>query len=700
MPIYNKNKSYIGGNPSTDNGYFGADPVIPTPTPTVTSTTSITPTPTVTPSNTATPSHTPSNTPTPVTQTPTPSQTPTSVTPTPTNTPTQTIPVTPTNTPSHTPRSIPVTPPAVRPIFIDPIDLEKDPIDSPILYITQTPTPTPTSTQTPTPTQTPTQTCTPTQTPTQTATCTPTKSASPTPTPTASQTGTPTQTPTQTPTGTATNTPTPTQTPSHTGTPTQTPTSTATQTPSHTAKATPTPTPTTTPSLTPTSTHTPPATPSPTPTITKTATPSLTPTKTGTNTPTPTQTPTNSKSQTDEIRAFYRFDENMYDYTCHGYDLTTDKNLYSTLPFGDNPVTYEDGPAARYNKALQFNGNYTGYCGAYDVSSVITVIMWVKIRSNEAGGNMPLYVESIATGTSSKVDIYQLALDANGWPYVKIGGIGATSAAFGGDPTGKTFTNRQIPIDGQWHNIAFVVDTTTLAATNIKIYVDRALGYSVTTNISTLKLPTISNSQTGGTLTVGSKFWFGALDEIMVYDKELPAGLIYQAINNPSGSITCITQTPTPTVTRTRTPTPTPTQPAGSFRVPHIAFGAPLAPQRPCRNAVGVAQSYPYALCYGGTFDFSIDSTGGATGDDFGWLKKTFNGPVQSATYVNVWVNLDSSKMFVGSPQFTVNKPLNGFASQNVSNLIGGHTYYIAGENDLGQRSQLYSITIPYYIYV
>jgi type VI secretion system secreted protein VgrG len=104
------------------------------------------PTPSVTP--TTTPDPTPSNTPTPtVTQTP-------GATPTPT--------ITPTNT---------VTP-------------------------TETPTNTPTITPTETPTNTPTQTITPTITPTETPTLTPTNTETPTPTPTVTETATPTPTPT------------------------------------------------------------------------------------------------------------------------------------------------------------------------------------------------------------------------------------------------------------------------------------------------------------------------------------------------------------------------------------------------------------------------------------------------------------------------------------------------------------------------
>jgi hypothetical protein len=116
-------------------GYtYSLDVLGPTPTPTVTSTSTPTTTPTQTPTNTSTPTQTPTNTSTPTT-TPTNTGTPTQ-TPTNTSTPTTTTTQTPTNTgtPTQTP--------------------------------TNTSTPTTTTTQTPTNTITPTQTTTNTPTPT------------------------------------------------------------------------------------------------------------------------------------------------------------------------------------------------------------------------------------------------------------------------------------------------------------------------------------------------------------------------------------------------------------------------------------------------------------------------------------------------------------------------------------------------------
>jgi len=189
----------VGQNPQNIAFSLG---LVPSPTPSVTST--VTPTATVT--QTITPTQT-------VTPTPT-------ITETPTQTPTPTQTRTPTATNSPTPTAT----------------------------VTTTPTKTPTSTPSPTATLTPSPTTSPGATPTRTSTVTPTISVTPTLTPTV--TATPTRTATATPTRTLTVTPT--VTPTISKTPTQTPTKTATQTPTPTVTNTQTTTPSPTATITPT----------------------------------------------------------------------------------------------------------------------------------------------------------------------------------------------------------------------------------------------------------------------------------------------------------------------------------------------------------------------------------------------------------------------------------------------------------------
>ena len=139
--------------------------VIPTPTPSVTSTVTPTPNPSKTPLPTNTPTRTPTNTNTPsVTNTVTPTST---TTPTNTNTPSVTNSVTPTTTTTPTNTNTPSVTNTVTPTITT--------------TSTNTPTQSVTNTQTPTNTPTPTNTETPTQTPTNTVTPTNTSSPSPTP---------------------------------------------------------------------------------------------------------------------------------------------------------------------------------------------------------------------------------------------------------------------------------------------------------------------------------------------------------------------------------------------------------------------------------------------------------------------------------------------------------------------------------------
>jgi hypothetical protein len=166
--------------------------VVPTPTPSMTSTASYTPTPT--PSISETPTGTPTMTPgaseTP-TGTPTPSITPSESstgTPTPTTTRTETGTPGVTNTPTKSPVYVSATPSTTSSVTFTPTGTPQ-----------VTPTPTSTSTVSPTPTNTPSETGTSTATPTSTVSPSSTGSALATPTPTPTLSETPTQTPTQTP---------------------------------------------------------------------------------------------------------------------------------------------------------------------------------------------------------------------------------------------------------------------------------------------------------------------------------------------------------------------------------------------------------------------------------------------------------------------------------------------------------------------
>jgi hypothetical protein len=266
----------------------GGNVCVPTPTCTISGTSTASPT--------ASPSATPS-------ATPTRTQTPTA---TPTGTPTATPSATPTATATHTPTQ------TVSPTFsnTESFTFGPSPTNTHTPTVTQTSTHSPTATRTSTASATPSSssTNTPTATPTDTATgtATGTPSVSPTDTATASPTATPTDTATgsatQTPTGTISPTfsstqsftsgpsPTYSSTPTFTQTPTQSPTATATETSTASPSATATQTATASPSSS--STETPTASPTASDTETSTASPTATETSTSTASPSVTATPT------------------------------------------------------------------------------------------------------------------------------------------------------------------------------------------------------------------------------------------------------------------------------------------------------------------------------------------------------------------------------------------------------------------------
>jgi hypothetical protein len=263
--------------------------ILPSKTPTRTTTNiffiTATISPTRTPTRTATnkPTNTPTNTPTKmVTNT---------ATYTPTDTPTSTPSYTETNTPTNTPTHTPTEKPTMTPINTT----TNTATNTPTQTATNTFTPTPTQTFTDTPTLTPTPTNTATQTPTFTSTSTATATATLTPTAPPTLTQTPTNTATHTSTYTATLIPTVIPTPSFTFTPT--PTYTLTPSPSSTSTNTPTwmPTFTSLPTITGT------ISPTHTPTYTPTVSPSLTPTPFNTVVPSPTPIFTSSPTPTATI---------------------------------------------------------------------------------------------------------------------------------------------------------------------------------------------------------------------------------------------------------------------------------------------------------------------------------------------------------------------------------------------------------------
>ena len=699
-----------GSNTNNDTGYFGNNPVLPTPPPTPSQTASRTPTPSITPSTTPTISVTSSVTPT-ISVTP-------SITPSLSQscTPTKTFPSTPTQTVTKSARKPPSTPPPKRQNEIDVIGIKKNQIDSPILYITQTPTPTQTPTQTRTPTQTPTNTSTPTQTASQTRTSTPTPT--PTATPTSTRTQTPTQTPsrtmsqtptrtptptntsTQTPTRTSTNTPTQTSTPTPTPTQTrtQTPTPSQTDTPDATRTQTPTPTKTGTPTATPTASRTPTPTrtqtPTPsqtktqTPTITNTSTPTRTPPETRTQTPTPTptlspsptRTPTNSNTKSPTPTptrepslsvkniAFWRFNNNLYDGSCLFYDLTQNPN-YITPVYGSG---YFNG-----NAALNLDTNYFAQRINNDFPNCrqITVAAYVKIPSGQWTSLNSNAIFKTRIGNSN---IYEFGIDYDGYIYMSLF-QGSSKPVY---ISGRTYNTPQLN-NGLWHTVVFQFDASNTSNCRFTLLADNVGIKSDPTTDTVIVAPNTVPVSNNSNVYVGTGGFNGFIDELMVWDRILNTQSINSALQNPTSVEVCVTQTPTPTQTRTPTNTPTPTRTSAASYLPVISLVSSAAPST-CLPAFG-------SVCPGATIRTNLASYGISKGQQASRLDMFITENRPPADQVGLPYGFQIASAFRPTPTYVYGQTAN-------YTLYSGRDYWVAAKNEFGQWSNIVPVTIPGYV--
>jgi hypothetical protein len=690
-----------GGGTGDGSGFIGGVPIVPTPTPTCTSTTTCSQTPTQTYTQTPSISLTPSNTPT---ISLTPSITPTiSLTTTRTATPSVT-PQTPTPTPSKTARKIPSTPTPRPTRFIDSFENIKEPIDSPVIFITQTPTPTPTPTQTQTPTQTSTQTRTPSQTPTQTPSTTKTASPTPTKTPTSSQTGSPTSsqtptgsptgTPTQTRTGTGTGTPTrtgtPTQTPTQTGTgtpaptPTQTPTSTAT--PSTTKSATPssTPTQTQTGTITSTPSRTPPETPTPTGTTTPSAT--VTPSKSPTASGTPTQTPTGTTEPGAGYSniSWWRLQNDLLDSSpgsskapaCDGYNLFPRPNI---------AVDYR---AARYGNGLYWDeSNLTARAfrnlADYPNCPRISIALWVNVTLSPDVVADSYFFQSQIPGRSGQ--IYEFGYDSSGYPFINL----FRNSSSGGS---RRINGRDVgcPIitDNTWKRLIFQVDATNPTAVKYTLLVDTLNGgvqLKNSTPVDCTSSNTVPDGKQSNIYVVNGSPFTGMVDEVMVWDRNVSINELFRVLNTPTLLEQCTTQTPTPTQSRTASQTPSQTRTPAPSVLPEIRPGVDTPPKTclPANRNTG---------CPGSTLQIIIAKYGVFSGTN------ATNGQLYVIPLTNYSATGDITTLAGVTLLGGVNSPTSSYiAGTGTFSIKTSNFYVFQMKNNLGQLSnQIFEYMDPY----
>ncbi|NBX75022.1 MAG: hypothetical protein EBQ92_00500, partial [Proteobacteria bacterium] len=264
------------------------------------------------------------------------------------------------------------------------------------------------------------------------------------------------------------------------------------------------------------------------------------------------------------VVAYYKFDNNLYDSSCNGYNLTT-------LPYYENAVYDASG---KYGQAVKFNGlTYQAiYPSTFPNCPKITVIAWVKIP-NGYTSSLP-YNSVYRTSISGSGVVYDFGMDSSGYIYANV--------------FNKTYTNQlnKNPLnDGKWHPVVWQADVTDPTNIKLSFSIDGVTTNDLVGNISPNKLTETNNSN----LAVGAGQFSGIIDNLMVWDRILSGNEISSVLNQPYLIEVCTTQTPTPTISLspslTNSPTTTPSKPSERLTPP--AFTLLNATQASASSADG-----------------------------------------------------------------------------------------------------------------
>jgi hypothetical protein len=372
----------------------------------------------------------------------------------------------PTNTPTFTPTATLTPTMSLTPSLTPTLTVSPTSTFTPTTTATpsQTVTPSTTPTVSVTPSFTPTVSFTPSMTWTSTNTASPTSASSPTDTATLD----PTMTLTNTSTASATATPAASVTPSQTATASPTLTFTSTETATQPATHTHTPTPTVT--FTPTATGASTSANTPTRTPTATRMPKATPTASATRTPqttnTATRTPTPTFTATPHIEPLghWKFDESSWVGDCLTTDIidSSGNNRNGTACInGDAPFPVP----GRFGNAGQFDGinQYANMGPGFNFTSSFTALLWIALDDYNSCGPAGTSQHIIGThhletptGHGRGWGIYW---DCNGLAWELTNSTGSAIASYG------YIQPSPFPVNGSWHHVALVYDSTVPSAT-------------------------------------------------------------------------------------------------------------------------------------------------------------------------------------------------------------------------------------------
>lgn len=201
-------------------------------------------------------------------------------------------------------------------------------------------------------------------------------------------------------------------------------------------------------------------------------------------------------------------------------DWSFDEGTGATAADGSengNTATFSGGVAfggGEYGSGLDFDSTGTGYATVADSSSLdptsqISITAWIS--ATDWNGNRRI-VEKGANDNQ-----YMLGA-SNGQLYFLLAGVGSLSAS--------------LPSAGTWHHVAATYNGTTMA-----LYVDgtEVASMAASGNIATTNDPLIIGSKENS--TASGDYFYGALDEVRIYDAALSATSI-AALATPDGDET------------------------------------------------------------------------------------------------------------------------------------------------------------------
>jgi hypothetical protein len=180
--------------------------------------------------------------------------------------------------------------------------------------------------------------------------------------------------------------------------------------------------------------------------------------------------------------------------------------------------------AGKFSGALRFDGiddyvEIAGYKGIFG-SAARTVSAWIK--TGTAG-------EIVTWGTTSTGEKYIFRVqDTNG-----------TAGAIRVEVNGGYIVGDIDLRDNEWHHVAAVLEDGDTDILDVKLYVDGVLE-AVSASVGPQQINTVSGDDVKiGVFAASSRYFYGQMDDVRIYDRGLSAGEILTMANPDSADFNC-----------------------------------------------------------------------------------------------------------------------------------------------------------------